>query len=109
VYISGTGELTDGYWLITASSHTFTLQGDHEVDLDLVTDGIGGTKQTSFRKRDATAVGLVNLINALQNNGKVANSFALSSVRLKTVAPIVNQGNQGFKRSPTLWQSTRKG
>lgn len=109
VYISGTGELTDGYWLITASNHTFTLQGDHEVDLDLVTDGIGSTKQTSFRKRDATAVGLVNLVNALQNKGKVPNSFALSSVRLKTVAPIINQGNQGFKRSPTLWQSTRKG
>lgn len=109
VYISGTGDLTDGYWLITQAHHTFTLHGDHEVDLHIVTDGIGSTRQTPFRKRDASTVGLVDLVYALANKGKVSNAFTLNSVKLKSTSPVVKQGNQGFKRSATLWQSTRKG
>jgi phage protein D len=109
VYISGTGELTDGYWLVYDAHHTFSVHGDHEVELSLRTDGIGKTRQTPFRKRDASTVGLVDLNYALENKGTIPNSFKLNSVRLKNYSPIVNQGKQGFKRTPTLWQSIRKG
>ena len=109
VYISGTGELTDGYWIIFDAHHNFTVHGDHEVELHIRTDGVGRTQQTPFRKRDATTVGLVDLNYALENKGKVPNSFSLNSVKLKNYSPVIKQGNQGFKRSPTLWQSTRKG
>jgi phage protein D len=109
VYISGTGDLTDGYWFIRGAHHTFTLHGDHEVDLHLITDGIGSTMQTPFRKRDASTVGTVDLTHALENNGKVPNAFTWNSVRLHSTAPVVKQGNQGFKRTNVLWKSTRKG
>jgi hypothetical protein len=110
VYISGTGDLTDGYWLITSANHTFTLKGDHEVELSIVTDGIGNTRQTPFRKRDASLVGLIDLGYALANMGKVSNMFTLNSVKLSNSrGPIIKQGDQGFKRVSTVWLSTRKG
>lgn len=109
VYIGGTGELTDGYWLVEDVCHTFTLAGDHEVTLNLVTDGIGNTVQTPFRKRDASTVGTINLEHALNALGNVFNSFLPSSVRLHQPEPVTNQGNQGFKRTPAVWRSTKMG
>jgi len=109
VYIGGTGDLTDGYWLIEDVHHTFNIHGEHEVLMNVVTDGIGETIQTPFRKRDTSTIGTINLEHALNRTTGVFNNFLPNSVRLQHSAPIVNQGNQGFKRTPSVWQSVRKG
>jgi phage protein D len=109
VYIQGTGEATDGYWVVMEVRHMLHKIGDYEVDLKLATDGTGSTSQTSFRKRSPDGVGTVDLNYALNQNGKVANNFSYSSVKLKAPSQIVLQGNQGAKRTPTTWTATKKG
>lgn len=109
VYIQGTGESTDGYWMIDEVRHILHQVGDYEVDLKLSTDGTGSTTETAFRKRTVGGLGTVDLNYALNQNGKVPNNFAFSSVTLHSPSAIVRQGNQGANRTPTTWKSTKKG
>lgn len=107
VLIQGTGDLTDGYWLVMESHHMLHQVGDYEIDLRLATDSVGETSGTAFRKRAYGALGTVDLNHALATGGKVANNFAPRSVRLVNKKPVVKQGQQGYKRTPTTWQAAQ--
>lgn len=107
VLIAGTGDLTDGYWLVNESRHMLHAVGDYEIELKLASDGTGNTAKTPFRKRDSSTVGLVDLNHALTTGGRVANHFPPSSVRLFSPEKITKQGNQGYKRTPTAWKSAK--
>lgn len=109
VYIQGTGDSTDGYWVVNEVRHMMHLVGDYEAEIKLSTDGTGAATETAFRKRSPGGLGTVDLNHALNNGGKIVNNFAPSSVILNSPSPIVNQGNQGARRTPTVWTSSRKG
>jgi hypothetical protein len=109
VYVQGTGDSTDGYWVVMEVRHMLHQVGDYEVDLKLATDGTGDTSQTAFRKRSPDGLGTVDLNYALNQNGKVANNFSYSSVKLISPTSIVRQGDQGAARISTTWTSTKKG
>jgi hypothetical protein len=105
VLIKGTGELTDGYWLIKEVKHTLHRVGDYMVELRLASDGLGDTSESVFRSRDNTPKGSVNLNEALKNKGKHSKLFARSDAKAVFAHHMVKVDNQGYNRSPAVWKS----
>ena len=105
VFISGTGNLTDGFWVVKEAKHMFHKIGDYMIDLKIATDGLGDSLETSFRTRDASEVGLVNVEEAVKNNGISPLYFDMASVELNSTGMIVKEANQGYKKVIQKWKA----
>jgi hypothetical protein len=105
VLIQGTGELTDGYWLIKEVKHVLHRVGDYLVELKLASDGLGNTSQSVFRSRDNTPKGSVNLNEALKNKGKHSKLFSRSDAKAVFAHHMIKVDNQGYNRTPAVWKS----
>jgi len=105
VLIQGTGELTDGYWLIKEVTHTLHRVGDYMAELRLASDGLGDTSESVFRSRDNTTKGSVNLNEALKNKGKHSKLFSRSDAKAVFGHHMVKADNQGYNRTPAVWKS----
>lgn len=105
VYVTGTGELTDGYWLVKEVKHVLHRSGDYSVDMKVLTDGLGKTTQSVFRNRDKTLQGSVNLNEALKNSGKKPVLFSRQEAVPVFYSNMVKISNQGYKRTPAVWRS----
>lgn len=104
VLISGTGALTDGFWIVREVQHMFHKIGDYQVILKLATDGVGDTVDTPFRSRTTEGVGTVNLDDVITNAGIPSLFFELNSVELDGTNDIQSEDGQGFKKTPTRWR-----
>jgi phage protein D len=105
LFISGTGNITDGFWVVKEAHHMFHKVGDYMVDLKVATDGIGDQiVETPFRTRTDLAVGTVNLNEALINGGVTNLSFDLDSVELTNTNVIQNEAEQGYVNAPSKWR-----
>lgn len=102
VFISGTGTLTDGFWIVKEARHMFHKIGDYHLELKLATDGVGVTVETPFRSRPNNEVGAVNLESALKNKGVPATYFDMGSVVLVTRDYVVQEAGQGFT---SVWKA----
>lgn len=107
VNIRGTGNLTDGYWVIDKITHTWELKGTYNFEATVLTDGLDETISTSFRKRNKVDAGTINITEAIRNNGRVlGRTDGLSTVlRSNYVSPAATQ--YGFSVTPSLWVSTK--
>jgi hypothetical protein len=104
VFIAGTGEATDGYWIIKEVHHMFHKIGDYQIEAVVATDGIGRTKQGALRQDPQGVVGVVDLNAALIS--KKQKRAAKQGTRLEVKSPIIKQGNQGFNRTPARWKTS---
>lgn len=104
VLVSGTGQLSDGFWVVKEVTHILHIVGDYQIVMTVVTDGVGDTAESSFRKRDRSTVGTVNLNGALANGGKQIGSFSEKDVVLHTPKRVTNVTTQGYKRTPSVWK-----
>lgn len=109
VYVSGTGDLTDGYWMINAAHHMFHQVGDYTVELSVSTDGIGdAVVETPFRTRTSSAIGTLNLEEATIYGDAANLDFPRSAVKLMEYNQYQTESNQGYLRTPSRWQSVGK-
>lgn len=110
VFISGTGNLTDGFWIVRESHHMFHQVGDYQLDLKIATDGVGDNVETPFRTSPKNNFSTVNLDQALKNNGVPSLYFDIGSVFLykkpaATEVAAVVQSSQGFNKTPVRWKA----
>lgn len=106
VYIDGTGDDSDGYWMVDEATHEFHISGEYRVKLRLLTDGIGANKRSPYRQATANIAGTVNLNQALINKTPQLATSPRQSSKLALKSPIVKQGNQGYIRTPAKWRAT---
>lgn len=104
IYIEGTGDSTDGYWIVKEVHHMFHKIGDYQIEATIATDGLGDNKATSFRRTPTSIVGTVDLNSAILN--KKHAKAARQGTKLQVKSPIIVQGNQGYNRTPTRWKSS---
>lgn len=107
VLIQGTGQPTDGFWMVAEVTHMLHQVGDYSIRAKILTDGMGTGSTNSFRQRDTSLVGTINLNEALKNNGKQLQMFNKKDVSVKSSTLILSSKNQGFKRTPSSWTLTR--
>ena len=103
-FISGTGNLTDGFWIVKEARHMFHKIGDYVIELKIATDGLGETIETSFRTRDPSNVGVISS-DVLQNGGISGLYFNMDTAKLVSTDMIVKEGSQGFIKLPQQWKA----
>ena len=119
IYVEGSGEQTDGHWVVRDVTHTFDGAGNYSVEMSVSTDGTEQNRVNPKRKSTKSLGGTVNVAELMSN----ASAFSVNSSeltinlaielgttipsKLSVVSPILNQiNNQGFNRTPSLWQTT---
>jgi hypothetical protein len=103
IYVDGTGNSTDGHWIIKQVTHRFFKLGQYQVEMNVVTDGLNSTKSTAFRDTNFGRIGTVDLeANLLNNLNKPVkqNTSVLDSQTM-----LISMGNQGYLRTPMRWNS----
>lgn len=103
-FISGTGNLTDGFWIVKEARHMFHKIGDYVIELKIATDGLGDTVETAFRTRDASNVGTISS-DALQNGRISTLYFNMDTVKLSSTDMIIKEGSQGFVKLQQHWKA----
>lgn len=101
VFISGTGQLTDGYWIVKEVVHYFTRSGVYEYEMTIVTDGTGDTATSPFRASRPNTVGIIDVNHILNMDSLVLNTKTTTLHN----SLIHNQSNQGFNRTPSRWKT----
>lgn len=130
VYVEGSGQETDGHWVVRQVTHKFSFIGNYSVEMTIATDGTEENAKNPKRNDRKTIAGVINVpqlmskAQAFNSNGGTLSvnlaieqgaggygKWALSSSesgtsRLSVASPILNQVNtQGFERTPSIWQT----
>lgn len=106
VLINGTGEQTDGFWVINEVHHMFHKIGDYQVEMTISTDGTGRLIPDAFRRTPGGSVGTIDLTQAVIS-GKAVHAPTIARLASKT--PILREGNQGYLRTPSVWKKSPSG
>ena len=131
VYVEGSGEQTDGHWIVRGATHKFVYGGNYSVEMLVATDGTEENAVNSKRKSSKSLSGTINIAEIMSNPrafsvnssdltinlaieqgaggaGKISSRNAIfGTSRLSITTPILTQvNNQGFSRTPSLWQTT---
>lgn len=100
IMVVGTGDETDGYWVVNTVTHTISSRGTYEVDMTVSTDGTGSN--ATYRPVNQTSPGIIDLNDALANRLVTTDP---AGVALVSKPIIYSEGNQGFNRTPAVWNS----
>jgi hypothetical protein len=103
IAVLGTSDLNDGIWIVKKAHHHFSSNHNYQVDLDIVTDGFGDVSANYKQITEKSISGVVNLTDALNNNGKNPNSLNSGNRTLKVTQQVFSEKNQGWKRTPAVW------
>jgi hypothetical protein len=106
VYIQGTGDFTDGYWVVKEVKHIMYQVGDYQIEALLVTDGVGKNQQSIVRRTDAGIVGAIDLATNIASSSKTSGAFKKKTSQLNLKTAIVLQAHQGYNRTPAVWKQT---
>jgi len=103
VYIDGISDQVDGHWIALNVTHILTLSGEYQIEMDVATDGIGGSTMQATRSADGKLVGTIDINAALANGGTPVTAPGHSTSSLKAVKKAVTEQGQGYNRTTTLW------
>lgn len=105
VLLTGTGSLTDGFWIVRECQHMFHKVGDYQMRATIATDGLGESSKTGFRTRSTALSGTVNLAEAIAGSTAQVVQLDAGAAVLSITTPIVKESEQGFKKNPALWKA----
>lgn len=104
IYLSNSGQDTDGFWVVAKATHMFSLIGEYQMEIVALTDGKGPNKASPFRKTTGSAVGVVDLESALKSQTSGGNSGRKNTPKLEIKSSIVKQTGQGFRTTSARWK-----
>ena len=99
IELVGTGEDTDGYWVIKKAHHFMAFDGRYQVEFDCMTDGRGRNKASATRPSSAGSVPVRNLSLELVTG----SPSTPTSTRISGPTALINQRNSGFTVTPRRW------
>lgn len=74
--VLGTGKITDGYWLVKEVVHYFIMYGQYEVEMTVLSDGLGDSQVNGFEMGKSVGRNIVNISEALGSNSSQATARA---------------------------------
>ena len=96
IEINGTGDTTDGFWVVQKAMHFLSWDGRYTVDFTCMSDGTGGNKATSSRPSGSETFPVVKI----DTTGKPKKP---TSTKLTAKTAMLSQSNAGFKLTPRRW------
>ena len=99
IEINGTGDTTDGFWVIKDATHFMTYDGRYTIEFSCMTDGTGTNKGGKFRKTKASVVGTRDIAQEMATG----NTQAPASTTMRSTQPLIKETDGGFKLTPDRW------
>lgn len=99
IEVRGTGEFTDGYWIVTRVEHFVTWAGKYEVEFSCMTDGVGKNKKSANRPEKASD----SPIRDVDFELKAKTSSKKTTTKLSSKAAMIKQSSGGLKVTPRKW------
>jgi hypothetical protein len=99
VEINGTGDTSDGFWIITRAEHFITFDGRYNVEFKCVSDGTGGNKPSAFRPSKASVIPTRNIDYELATGAQSTPT----SAKISSTIPLYNETQAGFNITPRRW------
>jgi phage protein D len=97
--INGTGDETDGNWVVKSAVHYAHYDGRYSVEFTCMTDGTGKNKATGARPAKASKIPTRNILSEMTTGMTTTPTVAKISKKV----PLVNQTNAGLKLSSSMW------
>lgn len=99
VEINGTGIQTDGFWVITESTHTVLKDGRYLTTFKAMCDGLGSNKPSSTRPEYSANYSSRNVASENLTGIKIKQTPA----KVSSPTTMINQTNTGYKVFPRKW------
>ena len=99
VEIKGTGDTTDGFWIVKKAEHTVYFDGRYYVEFTCLSDGVGTNKPSVTRPSTAGSVPTRNITNEMST----ANKRKPTSPKLSATTILVKQSAAGYTVNPRKW------
>jgi hypothetical protein len=99
IEVAGTGDSTDGFWVIKRAMHFLAFDGRYQVDFTCMTDGIGENKPSATRPAQAGLVPTRNIQQELATGAPSSPTYS----KLNAPTPMITADGGGFKVSPNRW------
>jgi len=96
--VRGTGDTSDGFWVVANVIHTLNADGKYKVEFNCVTDGSGSNQISALRPSSAGTVPTVNLNDAITTGANTPTTYKLSNPE-----PMVSQSSTGYNVVPRRW------
>jgi hypothetical protein len=103
VCITGTGDNTDGFWIVKEATHVVTGTGEYQIRMTLGVDGKGANRVTEVRPAINSLVGVVDLKQALEA-GRNINANVNSEVRLDVSQLKGAVNSSGVSKLSAQWK-----
>ena len=97
--VRNTGDVSDGFWIVTSVEHLMFRDGRYQVEFKCATDGIGQNKPSATRPSASGTSPMVNLSNEVTK----PKPLVKKSYKLSSPAAMVKQTQIGFKVTPRRW------
>jgi phage protein D len=105
IIVNGTGEGSDGHWIVLKARHTLHRVGDYTLEMALATDGTGTVADWAFRPRDMATANVIN-IDSLLRDTTTTNASNIVAV-LPKKEPVLYEGEIGYASTPLHWEHKR--
>jgi hypothetical protein len=99
IEVRGTGDTSDGFWIISKVEHLIYRDGRYQIEFDCASDGIGNNKPSSTRPTSAGQVAVRNVAYEMTTT----NKRTPTSSKLTSTTSMITQGSGGLKVSPRRW------
>ena len=99
VEISGSGDETDGFWVVKRAEHFCTFDGRYTTEFTCMTDGTGQNKQNNFRPTSAGKIGTRNILSEITTGMTTKPTPAKISKKV----PLVKQTDAAVSLSSSAW------
>ena len=99
VEINGTGDFTDGFWVVKEATHFVTYDGRYSVEFSCMTDGTQKNIATASRPSKASIVPVRNVTVEMTTGAKTKPTAAKISI----TKPIIKQSQAGYKTTQRKW------
>lgn len=99
IEVNGTGVHTDGFWVITESTHTVFRDGRYLTTFKAMSDGLGTNKPSSARPENSPMFSSRNVASENFTGIKVKQTPA----RVSSPTTMINQTETGYKVFPRKW------
>jgi phage protein D len=99
VEINGTGDTTDGYWIIKKIEHFITADGRYQIEFSCMTDGTGKSKGSSTRSVNASTIPVRNIPYEMSTG--ITSEKTVSTLSSPTA--MISQTNTGFNVTLRRW------
>lgn len=100
VEVRGTGEASDGFWIVKKVEHYIHIDGRYQVEFTVLTDGVGKNKPSAFRPSSSGTIPIRPVTAELA----AAKKKKPTSSKLSAPVSMVKQSSTGYKVTPRRWK-----